>query len=336
MNGRGRAILILGMHRSGTSALTRVLGLCGAALPRHVIEASPEVNAKGFWEPKEIVALHDEILASARRSWHDLRDMPAAWFDSAEAAAFQSRLRALLLDDYGSAPLIAVKDPRLCRLLPLWRPVLAGLRIAPLIVVPVRNPLEIAASIGAREGYAEGKSLLLWLLHFLAAEHHSRDLPRCFVSYTGLLADWPGTVRRIGAALSIEWPGPIQPDEIDRFLAPSLRHHRADDEALFARDDIPRQITTAYRWALRAAAGAVPSPIELDAIREEIARAEPVFSLAVEAIEDYAQRRSDDLRHWVQVADERYAMIEQLQSTVAALQAQLNAQSAPPPVERGT
>ncbi|MEI9983900.1 MAG: hypothetical protein WDN69_12225 [Aliidongia sp.] len=65
---RRRAIFVLGMHRSGTSALTRVLGLCGADLPGRLIEADPATNERGFWEPRELVALHDEVLGAAGSS----------------------------------------------------------------------------------------------------------------------------------------------------------------------------------------------------------------------------------------------------------------------------
>ena len=75
---RRRALLILGMHRSGTSALTRVLGLGGAALPRHPMGAS-DLNPRGFFESIPIYELHEEMLEAFGTSWDDLGPMPNGW-----------------------------------------------------------------------------------------------------------------------------------------------------------------------------------------------------------------------------------------------------------------
>jgi hypothetical protein len=311
------------MHRSGTSALARILGFCGGALPRRVIEPSAEVNETGFWEPREIVALHDEVFGAAGSFWHDLRSFPDSWFRSAEASVFRDRLRALFVEEFGTAPLPVLKDPRLCRLLPLWRPILAGLGLAPLAVIPIRNPLEVAASIARRDGFGEGKALLLWLVHFLAAERQSRDMPRCFVAYDRLLADGPGTVDRIGAALGIAWPRPpaAAADEIGGFLALRLRHHVVDDEAWRARPDVPAPVAEAYRWALAAAAGEAPPVEALDRIGDELRRAEAAFGPALLALETYGREQRDAVLHWAGIAVQRYEVIEQLRGAIAALQA---------------
>jgi hypothetical protein len=317
-----RAILVLGMHRSGTSALTRLLSLCGASLPEHLMAASAEDNLTGFWESPEIAALNDEILAAAGRSWHDIRAIPEAWFASEAAAAFSTRLSGLLVQEFGAAPLLVVKDPRLCRLMPLWRPVLAGLGIQPHVIIPVRNPLEVAASLEKRENFGEGKSLLLWLSHLLEAERESRDLPRCFVTYDQVLADGPRTVARIGAALGIAWPREMAQaaPEIEDFLSAGLRHHARDAEAVRSNPDLPGQVKDAYRWFIEASEMREPPGEALDRIRAEFERSELIFGGAIGAFEAQAQRRAEELRHWIGAAVERYALIEQLQGDIAALQ----------------
>ena len=86
-----RAILILGMHRSGTSALTRVLSLCGGTLPQRIIGPNLD-NPTGYWEPPEIVDIHNEMLAAAGSSWDDPAEFSLSWLDSAAAQPFISRL----------------------------------------------------------------------------------------------------------------------------------------------------------------------------------------------------------------------------------------------------
>src|SRR6185437_16639542 len=86
-----QALLVLGMHRSGTSALTRVLNLCGAALPRHNMAAA-QSNRLGFWEPQRIVDTHDRFLKEAGTGWEAIADYPAALFASEAAAACRRTL----------------------------------------------------------------------------------------------------------------------------------------------------------------------------------------------------------------------------------------------------
>ncbi len=174
------AIIVLGMHRSGTSAVARTLGLCGATLPRESLPPN-EHNETGYWEPEAVVRLHDEFLSDNASWFDDVGALPPNWHNSQLASAYAERLGEALEDAYGEAALWVVKDPRLCRLLPLWRGVLDQLKVAPLVVLPVRNPLEVAASLSRRDNFTRSKSLLLWLRHFLEAEVASRDIPRSFV-----------------------------------------------------------------------------------------------------------------------------------------------------------
>lgn len=83
--------MVAGTHRSGTSAVTRTLNLCGASIPGEVFEASPE-NPEGFWEPRAIVMIHEEILASVDLRWDDQRPFPAAWFDTIAASPILQRV----------------------------------------------------------------------------------------------------------------------------------------------------------------------------------------------------------------------------------------------------
>src|SRR5579862_44939 len=117
---RRRALVVVGMHRSGTSALAGVLGKLGATLPQNMGVPGPD-NARGFWEPLSIVAANDEILAAAGSSWDDVETVPGSWFDSDASAPFVERAVPLLADEYGDARLLVIKDPRISRLLPFWR-----------------------------------------------------------------------------------------------------------------------------------------------------------------------------------------------------------------------
>jgi hypothetical protein len=228
----------------------------------------------GFWESEPLTSIHEEILLSAGSSWHDVSQFPPAWFHSETAAAFRLRLIKAVQADFGEPdrnPLIVIKDPRVCRLIPLWREVLADLNASVQCVIPVRNPLEVAASLKRRDGFPESKSVLLWLRHFLTAERETRDLPRSFVSYDDLLTDWQAVADRIGRDLKLAWPSLSHQIEaqICNYLSTYWRHHKLDHAELFTRGEIPEWVKICFEWVMDATQGHIRAFDELDRVFEE-------------------------------------------------------------------
>ncbi|HZV23736.1 MAG TPA: hypothetical protein VFF93_08210, partial [Luteimonas sp.] len=154
-----QVVLVLGMHRSGTSAVTGALRLRGFALGEDLMRPAPD-NPKGFWEHAGIVALHDGVLEAIGRAWNDPRPLPEGWLSHPKVRAAQDDLETLLRADFGAMKRWAVKDPRLCLLLPMWRPVLAALGVEARALMVARHPGEVAASLRARNGCPEGLARL--------------------------------------------------------------------------------------------------------------------------------------------------------------------------------
>lgn len=221
------AILVLGMHRSGTSAFTRTTNFLGADLPSNLMPPSLGNNEKGFWESLDVYNLNDDILESAGSSWDDWRPFNPDWYLSDIVAKFRHAAGEILLKNFNSSPLFVLKDPRFCRLLPFWVNVIRHANAEPKCIIPIRNPMEVAESLRCRNGFSLEKSLVLWLRHILDAEYDSRFLRRTFAFYEGLLADWRGEVSRISAGLGVVWSRPLEiaEVEIDAFLDRRLRHH---------------------------------------------------------------------------------------------------------------
>src|SRR5664279_287121 len=159
---RREAILVLGMHRSGTSALGGVLNALGAGAPKTLMAPHRE-NPRGFFESTILADAHDALLASAGSSWHDWRQFNPQWIGSGIAERHRQDIKRVLIDEFGDAPLIFVKDPRICRFVPFTLSVLSELNISPVAILPLRNPLEVAHSLKRSRGFAPSKSLLLWL-----------------------------------------------------------------------------------------------------------------------------------------------------------------------------
>jgi hypothetical protein len=283
-----KAIVVLGMHRSGTSAVTRVLSFCGATLPHHPMSKSHESNSSGHWEPLPIVDAHDRFLAASGRRWDDILEYPASMFRSDLAAAYEERLTKIALKEFGDAPLFILKDPRISRLMPLWRPVLDRLDAAPHVIISIRNPLEVADSLERREGWDQYRAAMVWLRYMLAAERNTRDLPRCFIRYDGLIKDWRGTIAKIENSLHIPFGSsdPVVEERIDAFIKPELRHHHHHTLELSARGDIADCVKQAYQCFCAAAEGAAIDSNRLDRISASLRSAERVFQNIVSSGHD--------------------------------------------------
>jgi hypothetical protein len=222
------AILVLGMHRSGTSALTWLLGRLGAALPRDAIEASGD-NARGYWESQALVRADDQLLRVVRSSWFDPRPLDFSRLSADGLRSRKNRIREAIEAEWGDAPVLAIKDPRQCRCVSVIADVLGEMAIEPRALLMLRSPAEIARSLANRDGTTPAYAHLLWLRHMIDAERATRGMMRAVVDYDGMLDDWRGTVARIAPLAGRDgWqPNESEAAEIGTFLDPGLRHHRA-------------------------------------------------------------------------------------------------------------
>ena len=207
-----QAIFVLGAHRSGTSAVTRMVNLLGAQLPTKILGIN-ESNPLGHWEPEEVIALHDDALKSARSSWLDVFDIDEHWFRSIAADEWASKIQSYIIGELLKYPMFVVKDPRVCLLFPLWIGALRKIGIEPRCILPFRSPIEVAESLTKRNAHAmpggflpPEHGYLLWLRYVLAAERHTRGLQRSFVAFDALLSDWESEADRIADQLGIVWP----------------------------------------------------------------------------------------------------------------------------------
>jgi hypothetical protein len=283
-----QAILVLGMHRSGTSALTGVINALGAAGPKTPMVPTID-NPRGYFESIALANAHDALLASAGSRWHDWRQIDAQWLCSTAAVEYRQRIKDLLLSEYGDHPLIVIKDPRICRFVPFMSAILAELNISPVAILPIRNPLEVAYSLKRRDSFLQPKSILLWLRHMLDAEFHSRQMPRCFVLYEEFLRDWQYYLDGVGRKIGVVWPNSFDSSnvKIDEFLSPDLRHEKVSlDEIKNHPDVFPIAVET-YNALTKIAADGESQEIldQLDLIRTKFDEDCQIFGAAVTAEE---------------------------------------------------
>lgn len=320
-----QALLVLGMHRSGTSALTRVLSLLGADLPKNILGANP-TNEAGHWESLDLINVHDELLLSAASRWDDWRAFNPDWDRSSIAEIYKERLLGVLQNDFGRSPLFVIKDPRICRFASVWLDVLERFGARTRAVIVVRNPLEVVASLKRRDNFPPAKSYLLWLRHTLDAEKATRHMPRGIVTYDRLLDDWRGLVKTVAAKTGLHWPRRSDHSEleIDRFLADALRHHAAGFNQLTARADVADWIKDAYRL-LHQMAGRREIKDDfrkLDGIRADFDKACTAFGLVLAGEAEQSQSHLRSIETQIKAQDD--AVVEN-EKRIADLRARLGA-----------
>lgn len=284
---RGRTcLLVLGMHRSGTSAVTRVLSLLGAALPKNLMPPAAGNNEAGFWEPLRLAVLHDQMLAETGSAWDDWRRFNFDALPIERQAYYKTEISRLLEEEYGDAPLFVLKEPRICRFVPLYREIFrdSGVTLKPVLVF--RNPYEIAASLAARDGITPTQSYLSWLRHVLDTEAATRDLPRATAFYRDLLSDWRRAIEPFARNLQLAWPNDMAgvADAVEGFLSLEHRHQFFSEPVPGASPDLSAWVSRLYVAAGGLGGNARAAVAEFDAIGREFDSAALLFGDLIAAM----------------------------------------------------
>ena len=238
-------ILVLGMHRSGTSVITKSLECLGVSLGDNA-EWYGKDNEAGFWEDRDVLAIDEALIARYGGIWSDpvcaVPPSPADW----AVPDIKSIARRALTTKLERFPLLAIKEPRMCRLLPFWRDVLIRCEVS--VIHVVRHPMAVARSLEKRNGIRIERGLALWLDH---VERQFADVdpawPSVTVRYEWFMEGAELEVRRIGDALGLTF----DEDKAIEFGAnhwrPDLQHEKP------TLDPLPVEIEQAWLKALAKA-----------------------------------------------------------------------------------
>lgn len=219
-----QAVCVLGMHRSGTSAVTRILNLLGVELgpPEHLL-ASADDNPTGFWEHDTLRILNDELLSIYGGRWDEPPDFPNNWHELPAVANLRRRAKSVISADFGSSHLWGWKDPRNSLTLPFWQSLLPSIRY----VICLRNPSDVAQSLARRNSLSHQKSSELWLTYIASAINHTSGAPRLFIFYEDLMRQEEELPNRLANFIGI--PRAMRRvtvrKTIQEFIDPSLEHH---------------------------------------------------------------------------------------------------------------
>lgn len=215
--------MILGMHRSGTSALSGTLNILDVYLGSELMEPK-EQNAKGFYENMLLYRVNEKLLNAMGSSWDDV------FYHEDKLGALQdiSELENVLKQEFQYSQIFAIKDPRLAYLFPFYARALANLGVDVKVIIPYRNPLEVASSLSIRNGFSQEKGMLLWVYHFLLSEWQSRKFPRVITSFDELLESPESVIKIIDQGLDLNlFPKyELKKSQVLEFLTPNLKHHK--------------------------------------------------------------------------------------------------------------
>ncbi len=257
MNHKGqKAICILGMHRSGTSAVARALNLLGPYIgrPEHMMKPVEGDNPQGFWENMLIYTLHEKILSSLSSSWDSIMPPPGEWWKQPVLGRHRGNLINIIEHEFGGHDLWMWKDPRTSLLLPFWQNVAQERGIEISCVISIRNPLDVAASLKRRNRIPESKSLSLWLLYTLSALHYTAHEKRVLVSFDDLIEDPVVSLKKISTSLDIPWPADDTDlrNSLTDFLRPVDRHSRSETSQLLDDKNAAEPVKKTYSLIMEA------------------------------------------------------------------------------------
>lgn len=246
-----RLIVVLGMHRSGTSALTRALTALDIDIGNDFIPSIPAVNAKGFWEDAEINNLNIKLLQAINTDWFKLS--PIRKNELLEKNNLRYEAIQLLEKKFNDRDLFAVKDPRFCILLPFWKSVFTELNLKVDYIFAIRNPLSVSLSLLKRDSFPHELNYLMWLSYVIHSFIEARNNIKLVVDFDRLINNPKKELFRIARALELPFNTNSKniKEYTDLFLDKKLRHSEFSLDELNADPFIPKDIFLLYNCLLR-------------------------------------------------------------------------------------
>lgn len=218
----GLPICVLGMHRSGTSVLTRILNVLGVHLgPDEQLLGPSDSNPKGHWEHQEFIKINDEILNRFEGNWNRVPEFPEGWGNDRRLDDLEQLARKMLREDFSGVDLWGWKDPRTCLTLAFWQRLIGPMKY----VLSFRNPIDVANSLNRRDGSSIEQGVSLWLAYVQRALAQTENESRLLVFYEDLLDNWQHEIDRITAFLEKPTASAEMRNAVEGAIHKELRHH---------------------------------------------------------------------------------------------------------------
>lgn len=257
-------LVVLGMHRSGTSAITRALEALGVTLGDNLMPPAENNNEKGFFEDLDIHHFNTRLLRAQNTAWDRLNRIDPTWSLAPEQSAWRHEAIEILRSKLANTRLFAFKDPQTCLLLPFWQSVLSELRVQTHYLICLRNPISVAESLHRRDGIHPMRGQLLWLFCQMEILRNTEDMSRILVEYDAVIESPFEQLQRIAQAFLLEPPVAnscasqvFQQD----FLSHTLRHNRYAPEHLTDRTRVLTPVENLYQAMHQLAESPLPQKL---------------------------------------------------------------------------
>ncbi|MHB8253075.1 MAG: glycosyltransferase [Acidiferrobacter sp.] len=249
-----RLIVVLGMHRSGTSAITRGLQVLGVDIGSRMMPAVEGDNVKGYWEDIDLNALNIEMLNAIGGDWHQVSALSRDDFVALRERGYLLRAVDLLREKVCNIPIFGFKDPRVAKLLPFWKAVFDHCQFNVAYVVAIRNPLSVAKSLAKRGGIDAEKSYLMWLGHVIVSIAETVGVMRALVDYDRLMENPDDELNRLSRQLGLEVDHVKLQEYRNEFIDHGLRHSLYTLNDLSLESACPPVVNEMYAELLKVAA----------------------------------------------------------------------------------
>lgn len=251
MKNKKKLVVVLGMHRSGTSVVARSLQVMGANLGDRLIQPIKDQNDKGFWEDSDLNSLNDEMLNALNSGWHFLTPIQPVDVEKLCKDGYLVRAVEMLREKTSDLPIFGFKDPRVAKLLLFWKEAFAesGLNVS--YVLAIRHPLSVSKSLTNRNNFDTEKNHLLWLDHVISSLVGTIGENRILIDYDALMQTPDSELAKAAKALGLT----IDKVELNsfktEFLDNQLRHAVHQPNDLLFDEAIPPLVRDIYPELLR-------------------------------------------------------------------------------------
>lgn len=288
-------LVVLGPHRSGTSALAGFLAKLGGDLPKSLLPPTA-ANAKGYFESQKVMQFNDRLLADLGSRWDDIRSLDPRLLGKRLDNYFHEAVQ-ILKDEFQDARLPILKDPRICRLVTFWRDACQKTGHAPVFIHTHRNPLETALSLEKRDALPIELGLLVWQRHVMDAEAATRSEKRVFTTYESLLSNPSIERSRIEAVAGPVFyhDEPLISQEVEQFLQLDLRHETRSPADLHLSDQVPEVVRKTFRIMDDLAKDAtVPEDLDcLEKLRVNLNAVDDEANILAQALRRVTEREAE-------------------------------------------
>ena len=217
-----KCIVVLGMHRSGTSVLSGLISLLGCEIGKTDTMPKRKDNPKGFYENYRIYQFNQKLLEDCQVSWDEYafttKDLSEKSFRK-----YVDQVKEIIIQEFESVDLGFIKDPRMCLLYPIWETALKELNVEIKCIFVNRSALEVALSLKDRNQFNTEKSLMIWSHYFFQAELLSRKSNRIFIQYDQDFSNINQLMVNISDFIGVECTGETLKQAND-FYSPKLKN----------------------------------------------------------------------------------------------------------------